>query len=61
MNIRIAREVAARVWCDPEMSHLEMDCDAAEEIAQILIRLTPLALDAAGGGNDEIRNEPPRK
>ena len=36
MDIQIAREVAARIWCDPEMSHLEMDCDKAEEIAQIL-------------------------
>jgi hypothetical protein len=46
MDIRIAREVSARIWCDSEMSHVEMDCELAETIAQLLSRLTPLAPDA---------------
>jgi len=36
MDIKIAREVAARIWCDPEMAEIPMDPDKAEKIAQIL-------------------------
>jgi hypothetical protein len=47
MKIEIAREVAARIWCDPKMSNTVMDADLAEEIAQLLsARLTPAPLDA---------------
>ena|SRR5690348_8302421 len=34
--MRTAREIAARVWCDPEMSKVAMDVDAAEQIAIII-------------------------
>ena len=36
MDIKIAREVAARIWCDLEMSSVVMDVKLAEEIAQLL-------------------------
>ena len=37
MDIKTAREVAARIWCDPDFQHIEMDVDLAEEIAQKLL------------------------
>ena len=50
MDIKIAREVAARVWCDPEMSNVVMDAEKAEAIAQILVGgPTPRAADEATG------------
>lgn len=33
-----AREVAARIWCDPEYSHVEMNPDLAMEIAELLYK-----------------------
>ena len=36
MNINIAREVAARIWCDPDYSHVTMNPEIAEKIAQML-------------------------
>lgn len=33
-----AREVAARIWCDPEYSHVEMNPDLALEIAELLYK-----------------------
>ena len=46
MNIQVAREVAARIWCDPKMEDRVMDADLAEEIAQLLSsRLTKRAAD----------------
>lgn len=33
MTIGIAREIAARLWCDPEMSHIPMDAYLCESIA----------------------------
>ena len=45
MNIKTAREVAARIWCDPEMELIEMDCELAEEIAQLLCGLPSIADD----------------
>ncbi len=46
MDIKIAREVAARIWCDQEVSAIEMDVELAEEIAQLLAsRLTKRAAD----------------
>ena len=46
MDIKIAREVAARIWCDQEMSSIVMDVELVEEIAQLLAsRLTPRAAD----------------
>ena len=48
MDIKIAREVAARIWCDQEMSTVVMDVELAEDVAQLLAsRLTPLASDVA--------------
>ncbi len=38
MKTIIAREIAARIWCDHEMEHAEMDPDLAEKIAQLLAR-----------------------
>jgi hypothetical protein len=32
----VAREIAARVWCDQEMGNVVMDVDAAEAIARII-------------------------
>jgi len=32
----IAREIAARVWCDQEMRNVVMDAEAAEAIAKIV-------------------------
>ena len=37
MTIETAREIAARIWCDPEFDHLEMNVYAAEAIANILL------------------------
>jgi hypothetical protein len=34
-----AIEIAARIWCDQEMSHLTMDEKAAMEIASIIERV----------------------
>lgn len=36
MPLSLAKEVAARIWCDPAMSKIEMDCDLAIKIAEIL-------------------------
>ena len=38
MQLKQAREIAARVWCEPQMGHVEMDVDAAEHIAKIIER-----------------------
>ena len=37
MNIETARHIAARIWCDPEYSHVQMDVDLAEKIAVMLM------------------------
>jgi hypothetical protein len=37
LTLEHAREIAARVWCDQDMSHVEMDVGKAERIAEILI------------------------
>ena len=34
--MKTSREIAARVWCDPEMSSVVMDVEAAEHIAVII-------------------------
>ena len=34
--MKTAREIAARIWCDLEMSKVAMDVDAAEAIAKII-------------------------
>ena len=34
--MKTAREIAARIWCDPEMSGIAMDTVAAEHIATII-------------------------
>jgi len=40
LTIERAREIAARVWCDPEFSHVEMHVNAAEQIAEILVQVS---------------------
>ena len=37
----VAREIAARVWCDQEMESVTMDPDACDAIAQIIDRVRP--------------------
>lgn len=50
MNILTAREIAARIWCDPDYEHVVMNPKLAEAIANLL-------LDEANGqlqsGSDE--------
>lgn len=36
---QVAREIAARVWCDHEMSTVVMDVEAAVQIARIIERV----------------------
>lgn len=36
ITIEIAREIAARIWCDPIMLYIQMDPALAEEIAKLL-------------------------
>ena len=38
MNISKARGIAARIWQDKEMSHLDMDVELAEKIAWMIAR-----------------------
>ncbi|KPK01870.1 MAG: hypothetical protein AMK71_04175 [Nitrospira bacterium SG8_35_4] len=38
MKIDKAREVSARIWCDQDYSHITMDVDLCEIIAQLLLR-----------------------
>lgn len=35
----VAREIAAQVWCNPAMADVEMDAEAAERIAWILVEV----------------------
>ncbi len=37
MDIETTRGIAARIWCDIDYSHEEMDVDLAEKIAQMLL------------------------
>lgn len=37
MNIETAREVAARIWCDPAYSYVVMNAALAEAIAKMLL------------------------
>ncbi len=39
MTIETAREVAARIWCDPAFSHVVMDGRLCEQIAQKLVEV----------------------
>jgi hypothetical protein len=55
MNIETARGIAARIWCDPEFSHITMDIKAAEEIAQILLHVARMdSIDKSLKENSEI-------
>lgn len=36
MTMETCLEVAARIWCDPDFSHVVMDAEAAKHIATIL-------------------------
>lgn len=36
MDIQTARGIAARIWCDPDYEHVEMNVDLAERIAVML-------------------------
>lgn len=60
MNIRIAREVAARVWCDQIMCKEEMDGQLAEQIAQLIFnkyrdRVPLLGLATTGELIEELK------
>lgn len=35
----VSKEIAARVWCDQEMSHVVMDAEAVMDIAKIIHRV----------------------
>ena len=37
MDLLTARQIAARIWCDQDYSHVVMDVDLAEEIAIMLM------------------------
>lgn len=36
ITMETARQIAARIWCDPEYSHIEMNTTLAENIALLL-------------------------
>lgn len=36
MQIELARQIAARIWCDAEMKKFPMDTELAETIAQLI-------------------------
>ncbi len=36
MEMKTCLEIAARIWCDKEFSHVVMDPQAAKDIAKIL-------------------------
>lgn len=36
ITFETAREIAARIWCDPEYSHVVMDVTLADTIAEML-------------------------
>ena len=46
MNIETARGVAARIWGDPDYSHVVMDVKLAEEIAYKLLECAQQAAEA---------------
>jgi len=46
MDTNVAREVAARVWCDPEMSNVVMDAGLAEIIALLVQRAAQQVAEA---------------
>jgi len=48
MNIETARGVAARIWGDPDYSHVVMDVKLAEEIAYKLLECAQRAVEAVG-------------
>ena len=37
MDLTTARQIAARIWCDQDYSHVVMDVDLAEKIAIMLM------------------------
>lgn len=37
MKLETARHIAARIWCDQEYQHIEMDVNLAEKIAVMLM------------------------
>ena len=37
MDLITAREISARIWCDPEMSALPMNVELCEAIAHIIL------------------------
>ena len=46
MDIETARGISARIWCDPDYSHVEMDVKLAEEIAYKLLECAQQAVEA---------------
>ena len=37
MTIETARGIAARIWCDPDYSHVTMNPEIADKIARMLL------------------------
>jgi hypothetical protein len=62
MDIITARQVAARIWCDQDYSHVVMNPELAEQIAWLLMEEANhhpskrvIAVDIAGqSGTDEL-------
>lgn len=38
MNLEVAQMVAARIWCDPDYEHVEMNTRLADYIARLLLQ-----------------------
>ena len=51
MNIETARGIAARIWCDQDFEHMEMDVDLAEEIAKKLMVYANKPIHKADAGH----------
>jgi len=48
VDIETARGISARIWCDPDYSHFEMDVKLTEEIAYKLLECAQRAVEAVG-------------
>lgn len=60
MNLPTALQIAARIWCDKEYSHVAMDVDAAVRIANILIDVyeSQRPVDTAFVSSKKVMMEP---
>ena len=55
MDLKTAREISARIWCDPEMSALPMNVELCEAIAHIILETAQQGVQrtANPGGLDD--------